>query len=257
MEQILEKILISFFATIFALIIYFLLKSVILNIFKASVKRTSHKKSTTIIQVINNLIKTIILVVTILVVIGIWGVDTKGLMASLGIVGIVVGFAIQDLLKDIIVGINIIFENEFDVGDKIQVGTFKGEVVDISLQTTTIKSYTGEIKILFNRNITEVINFSRYPIKTIIDFGTSYEIEDEKLEQLTKCILERINKFSYISRKAQYLGVQNIKDKIISHRIVVDTKYSSITECKKDIFKIINEECKNANIELKFIQLGV
>ena len=61
-------------------------------------------------------------------ILDIFGVDTKSLIASLGVLGLVVGLALQDLLKDFISGMTIIFENQYCIGDIISVGDFKGEV---------------------------------------------------------------------------------------------------------------------------------
>ncbi len=87
-------------------------------------------------------------------------VDVRGLLAGAGIVGLAVGFGAQNLVKDIITGFFIIFEDQFSVGDYVRVGTFEGTVEEIGLRTTKIKSWTGEINILPNGSIVEVTNFS-------------------------------------------------------------------------------------------------
>lgn len=257
MEQFFGRLLTSTIIVIVALVFYFVVKTIVMRIFKASVKKTSHKKSLTIIRIINNVIKVVISILAILTIISVWGVDTKALIASLGIVGLVAGFAIQDLLKDIIAGFSVIFENEFDVGDNIQIGTFRGDVIDISLQTTTIKAYTGEIKIISNRNILEVINYSRYPSKAIIDFGIAYNTEKEKIDEAINKMLERINTLSYTVEKAQYLGVQNLAESTVVHRIVVDCKPTADIPCKRDALNIIKEECDSAGIEIPYNQVVV
>lgn len=257
MEQFFERLLTSIIIIAVTLVIYFIIKSVVTHIFKASVKRTSHKKSITIIKIINNVIKTIIIVLAILTIISVWGVDTKALLASLGIVGLVAGLAVQDLLKDVIAGAGIVFENEFDIGDNIQIGTFRGDVIDISLQTTTIRAYTGEIKIISNRNIAEVINYSRYPSRAIIDFGIAYDADKEKLDEAINKMLERIDSLSYTVEKAQYLGVQSLDDSAVVHRIIADCKPNNDIPCRRDALKIVKEECDSSGVEIPFNQVVV
>ena len=65
----------------------------------------------------------------------VWGVDTKALVASLGVIGVVAGLAMQDILKDFLAGFSIIIDNEFDVGDNIQIGTFRGDVIELGMVT--------------------------------------------------------------------------------------------------------------------------
>ena len=257
MEQFFERFSYSIIIVVITVLICYVVKSFVNHIFKVSVKRVSHKKSLTIMKMINNIIKTIIIIISILTIISVWGIDTKALLTSLGIVGLVAGLAIQDMLKDIIAGASIIFENEFDVGDNIQIGSFRGDVIDITLQTITIRAYTGEIKIISNRNVTEVINYSRYPSKAIIDFGISYDADKTKLDEAINKMLERINALKFIAKKAEYLGVQSLEDSAVIHRIAVDCKPTKDIPCKREALKIVKEECDNAKIEIPFSQVVV
>lgn len=257
MELFLERIITSVIIVAITLVIYFIIKAIVGKIFNASVKRTKHKKSITIIKVINNIIKAVVIILSILTIISVWGVDTKALIASLGIVGLVAGLAVQDTLKDVIAGASIIFENEFDVGDNIQIGTFRGDVIDISLQTTTIKAYTGEIKIISNGNITEVINYSRYPIKTIIDFGIAYDTDPKLVESLMNIATEKINELPNLKGKAEFLGVEQLADSSVVYRIVADCKPGQEFACKRAALKIVKEECDRLKIDIPFNQVVV
>ena len=69
----------------------------------------------------------------------------KGLLAGAGILGLAVGFGAQSLVKDIISGFFVIFEDQFSVGDYIKINTFEGEVLEIGLRTTKLKSKTGRV----------------------------------------------------------------------------------------------------------------
>ena len=84
------------------------------------------------------------------------------MLAGAGIVGLAVGFGAQSLVKDVITGFFIVFEDQFAVGDQVQIGQSNGVVEEIGLRTTKVKSYTGELHIIPNGNILEVINYSIY-----------------------------------------------------------------------------------------------
>ena len=78
----------------------------------------------------------------------VYGVDVTSVLAGLGIVGVVLGFALQDLAKDIIAGFSIIFENQYAIGDTISINGFKGEVIFLGLKTTKIKNYEAILNCL-------------------------------------------------------------------------------------------------------------
>ena len=99
-DKILTKEIISpILIIIIAVLVYFLIKQIIMKAFRASKKYGVHKKSRTIINLIINIIKYIVIIVATLAVLSAWGVDTKALVASLGVVGVVAGLAMQDILK--------------------------------------------------------------------------------------------------------------------------------------------------------------
>ena len=160
MDSILKREII---APIIVIVICFLLcalsKRIVNKIFNLKSKRINDNKKKTIVNLINNIVRFAIIVISILVILEIYGIDTKSMVTSLGVVGLVTGLALQDVLKDFIVGMTIIFEGEFLVGDWVSINGFKGEVLPSNLRTTRLKSYTGEVKIISNRNITEIINY--------------------------------------------------------------------------------------------------
>ncbi|MCI9084595.1 MAG: mechanosensitive ion channel, partial [Bacilli bacterium] len=101
LEQIITKEVISpIFIVIIAILFYSFIKKVVIKMFRASSKFGVHKKSMTIMNLIINIIKYIIILVALLAMLNVWGVDTKALVASLGIAGVVAGLALQDILKD-------------------------------------------------------------------------------------------------------------------------------------------------------------
>ena len=257
METFLERIIASAIIIVIAIVICIIAKRIINGIFNKSIKKTKHKKSITIIKVINNIIRTVILILAVLTIISVWGVDTKALIASLGIVGLVAGLAVQDTLKDVIAGAAIIFEDEFDVGDNIQIGTFRGDVIDIGLQNTTVRAYTGEIKIIANRNINEVINYSRYSSIALIDFEVAYDSDPDKIKELLDNICKRMNEFAYLVSDVQLLGIQELNQDAVVYRIYADCKPGMDFACKRDAWQVILTECKKTGVEIPFKQVVV
>lgn len=166
-----------------------LITTVILHIIKRSFTKTA--RGITVVQLISNLIKWVVAIVLIIAVLAVWGVDTTALITGAGVITLVVGLGLQSLIQDVVAGLFIIFENEFNVGDIITVDDFRGEVVSIGIRTTKLKA-VGNIKIFNNSAITGILNQTVEPstAKTLIDieYGASLakveEIIRDRLPQL-------------------------------------------------------------------------
>ena len=94
-------------------------------------------------------------------ILNVYGIDTSGILASLGIAGVVLGFALQSTVEDFMSGIIIILDNYYMIGDIIRVGEYEGEVIDLTLKSTKMKTGTGETYIFANRNMNSVVNLSQ------------------------------------------------------------------------------------------------
>ena len=140
---------------------------VVSKIFSIKNKNVDIKKHRTIVNLISNLFRVFVLALGLIIILQTFGVDTASFVASLGVFSLVIGLALQDVLKDFISGIYLVFEGQYNIGDWVMIGDFKGEVLASNFRTTKLRAYTGEVKIISNRNITEIIKFNHcinYPI---------------------------------------------------------------------------------------------
>ena len=106
------------------------------------------KRKDTIINLGKSICKYLILIFVVLGILNLYGVDTTSIIASLGVFAAVIGLAFQDILKDFLAGVSIIFDNKYAVGDTVSINGFIGTVVSLGLRTTKIRSSSGEIKYL-------------------------------------------------------------------------------------------------------------
>ncbi len=115
------------------------------------------------------------------------GMDAQNLLASAGILSLVIGLGAQSLIKDIIAGIFIVFEGEFRVGDIVTIGGFRGTVMDIGLRTTKILGVDGNIKIYNNSDITGVLNMTKEAsyafCRVSIEYGQDIDYVEEVLRR--------------------------------------------------------------------------
>ncbi len=201
-------------------------KTILDKLFKhPKVKGKDKKRIDTIRVLIENFLKYIIMIVVVLIILNTYHVDVQSIIAGLGIGVAVVGLAFQDTLKDILSGIAILLENQFEIGDDIEVGGFRGKVIFIGLKTTRIKDFKGAVKIISNRNITEVINYSLNPALALIELPVRYESDLEALEKVLSKIAKNLEKtYKGLKGPIEILGVDRLDESSVVYRITVLTE---------------------------------
>ena len=103
----------------------------------------------------------IIYVVVLLMILNLFGVDIRPILAGLGVLGLAVGFGAQSLVKDFVSGLFILVENQYGIGDKVKIGNFEGEVIRITMRSTVLRNDEGKIFYISNGLIKDVINLSQ------------------------------------------------------------------------------------------------
>ncbi len=143
------------------------------------------QRSITVSSLICNLIRWLTAIILVIAVLAVWGVDTTALITGAGVITLVIGLGMQSLIADVVAGLFIVFENEFNVGDWITVGDFRGQVVSIGIRTTKLEAL-GNIKILNNNSIQGVLNHTIKPsvAKTLIDI--EYGADLPKIEKVIR-----------------------------------------------------------------------
>lgn len=259
LEKILTKdILAPIIIVLVSFFVYIVLKSIIKKSFKIKSNRIDDKKKKTIMMLFLNVIKIFIIAVAGIMILDIYGIDAKSLLASLGIFAAVAALAMQDVLKDFIAGISIILEGQFNIGDTISIEGFKGEVIHLSLKTTRLKAYTGEIKIIANHNVQNVINYSINDSLAIVDVAVSYDTDLDKLENILTKMCERIAKeIPDLKGELQLLGVQELGESAIIYRITCLTEALKQYEIQRKILREVKIELTKNKIEIPFPQMVI
>jgi moderate conductance mechanosensitive channel len=223
---ILKRLIIPILVIVGAFLIYKALDLIITRLLKIQAKniQLNPRQQKTLGALIRNILRYSIFISTVVVILGLYGVNTAGLITSIGVFGIVIGLALQDTLRDIIAGIFILFENQYAVGDIVEITGFRGEVVSLGIKTTKIRNESGEIKIISNRNINEVINHSLNDSLAIIDINVAYESDMDHVEKVLNNLFIKLSKsIEFLKGDFNLLGVQNL-DYYITYRITVRTE---------------------------------
>ncbi|MBP5092169.1 MAG: mechanosensitive ion channel family protein [Bacilli bacterium] len=166
-------------------------------------------------------------IIAVFAILGVWGVDTATLLASAGIVALVIGLGAQTLIADIIGGIEIVFEDQFQIGDIVVIDDFRGTVKEIGLSCVKIEDAANNIKVIRNNQITSVINLSRKKSVAVSDCSVDYDTDLHKVREVIEShLLDMKKEIPEIIKTPVYLGVQELGDSGITLRIIANCKES-------------------------------
>lgn len=144
-------------------------------ILKLIVKRVTHivddgddvhisqkeKRAGTLSRIIVSIGNIAIYAIILFMVLNLFGVDIRPILAGAGVIGLAIGFGAQSLVKDFVSGLFILVENQYGIGDKVKIGAFEGDVIKITMRSTALKDEEGKIYYISNGLIKDVINMSQ------------------------------------------------------------------------------------------------
>ena len=180
----------------------------------------------------------------------IMGVNISTVFASVGVIALIVGFSAESLIADLVTGIFILFENQYNVGDIVEVNGFRGTVSSIGMRTTRITDPGDNIKIINNSDMKNILNRSDRASRSVATIGIPYATDLEKLESEIPALMEKIlQKYPELYRKAPtYLGVEELADSAVVLKFVGEVS-------EKDVFS--GARTLNKELLLGFRSLGV
>ena len=239
---------------LFSLFIYRIITRILSSKEKKSSKLMSNKKNKTIIRMLKSVIAGALSIITVLMVLQIYGVNVTSMLAGVGIVSIVVGFALQDSLKDIIRGFVIISDNYYEIGDVIKYNDNIGPVTSISLLTTKIQDInTMNIVSIANRNIDKVEIDPGY---VYIPIPLPHEIKVAKADEVMHEIVKKLRRHNGIA-SADYQGITQIENSSLDYQIVITCDPANKLQIRRDTLHIIIETLEENKIEIPHTQLDL
>jgi len=150
------------------------------------------------------------------------GVDVSTLFASVGVMALIIGFGAESLIADVITGLFMIFENQYNVGDIIELDGYRGTVVNIAIRTTSIEDGGGNIKIFNNSDVRNIVNLSADSSRAVCDIPIPYEADIDAAEAvIAKLCDELMKEYPEIFKiKPECVGVQSLADSAVVLRVV-------------------------------------
>lgn len=253
---ILVKIIVIF---IIARIVIAMLKRFITKLFASKVSERnglSNERKNTLTSLLNNLTSHIVFFIAILIIFSELGFPIGPILAGAGVVGLAIGFGSQQIVKDVITGFFIIYEDQYSVGDFISTSGYTGRVQDIGLRATKIKEWTGQIHFIPNGDIAQVTNFSKENSMAVLDIGVSY---DEKISQVEQVLIELLNEVyaqeEDMIEQPTIIGVQDLADSDVVLRVAALCKPVTHWAIARKLRRHIKDRFDERGIEIPYPQM--
>ena len=194
------------------------------------------------------------LIITVLIVLQVNGVNVSSMLAGVGIIGVIIGFAVQDALKDIIKGFDILSDSYYRVGDVIKYKDIEGKVLAIGLKTTKVEDVnTLNVVSISNRNIEEVEVVSNL---INIDIPFSYELKLDKVEKVIEEINKNISSIKTVDN-VEYRGINDIAESSIKYQIKVYCNPLVKVQTRRDSLRCIVKVLEDNNISIPYNQIDI
>lgn len=238
--------------TIFKLVIMILgvIAVETLIVFLLGLPNPKNHRIRSVLSVLTSVLKYVAAIVILCWGLSIIGVNVSTIVASVGILALILGFSAESLIEDMVTGAFMIFENQYNVGDIVEVAGFRGTVTSIGLRTTCITDPGGNVKIVNNSDMKNILNRSDKPSRSVCEIQVPYSTDFVKLESEIPALVQRIyeQRTDIMKAPPKYLGVNELAASGVVLKFVVEVE-------EKDIFS--GARTLNHDLLLGFKELGV
>ena len=202
------KVLYSLLAISIGYLVFHVVDITLMRLWKKISEQTESNVDDTIGQLVHEVLRITLILIIGLFILNIWGFEVGPFLAGLGIAGLAVALALQPTLANIFSGISIVLDGTFKVGDYIEVNGLSGEVYQISLRTSRIRSFDNEMIIVPNGVMagSTVKNYYQpdSSIRVNIEFGVEYGVDPEYIK---KIVIEEVEQIKIIDKEKEVQAI--------------------------------------------------
>ena len=230
---------------------------VLLNRILYLIARVSDMRVETVCLLLKNALKYICAVVFVYYGLAQFGVDTKTLLASAGILSLMISFGAKDLVSDIIAGFFTLLEGSYKVGDFITVGSWYGTVTEIGLRTTKV-NYFADTKIFNNSSMRDIVNSDGKVARMVLNAPISYDADLAEVEAILAEELPAMkDKIPGLTQPPRYESVNSLGDSAVNLRIAIyvasNLRYPALRALTREVKLMFDRR----GIEIPFNQIVV
>ena len=217
---------------------------------RVSINKT---KNETLKALTKSILRYTVYFIALLMILGELGVNTSSILATAGIGGLAIGFGAQSLVKDVISGFFIIFEDQYGVGDFVKIQDITGTVEEIGLRITKIRGFKGDINIIPNGQITVVTNYSRENSAAVVEVNLAYENDiDKAIAIMEKVSREYAAENPDIVEEPKVFGITAMDHVGITLRLVARTLPLKHWGVERELRKVIKKAFDENNIQISY-----
>ena len=246
--------------SLFVLIIMVMILRIIANFSTHWLKEWASKTESTaddrLIPLVAKILKVVTIILGIFFIFDTWNINLSPLLATVGVAGIAIGFAVRDSLANILGGIQLVLDKTFKVGDKVELESGEmGVILDIGIRSTKLKTYDSEVIYIPNGSLanTKIKNFTvpDLTVRVNVNFGVEYGSDPEKVRSVVLDAVKKID--TVIERPAPVVQFLNMADSSLDFvaRVWVQNytdAYSTKLKVTDEIYNALNK----ANIGIPF-----
>lgn len=214
------------------------------------------QRTRTLLSLLRSVGLVIIGVMTLFMVLGSLGVELGPLLAGAGVVGLAVSFGAQSLVKDVISGLFMLFENQFGVGDVIRIEGVSGTVEEMTLRIVTLRDVHGTVHIVPNGQITKVSNLTRSWARVVLDVGVAYKEDPDRVIAVLRALGEELSQDPdwkpLLVGPVEVPGIETFGDSAVNIRVMVKTLPLKQWDVGRELRRRIKLRFDREDIEIPF-----
>ncbi|AQS54778.1 hypothetical protein B0W44_02330 [Novibacillus thermophilus] len=218
-------------------------------------RHIDEKRAATLSKLLKSVVRYVVYFVAAVTILLNFGVDLMPIFAGAGIVGLAIGFGAQNLVKDVITGFFLIFENQLHVGDYVEVnGKISGTVEEIGLRVTKIREWNERLHYLSNGEISQITNYNRDRMRPLVSVVVPYEENQKVVEQtLDNICHDLFEKYEpYFLEKPSVYGITNLDREGVHYTMMAVTVPEQYWFVERAMRKAIIYTFKSQNIQISY-----
>ena len=219
------------------------------------------QRAATLTQAVSTALVVVIWAIAILMLLGEFNFNLGPLLASAGVAGVALGFGAQSLVRDTLSGFFILLENQFGVGDNLELTTPSGKVIGrvegLTLRVTSLRAFDGTLHIVPNGNIVVASNRSRGWARAIVDVRAAYGEDVDRLRNVLEAVFEELRADpavgEWIHDGPTVLGVERMGQDGLVMRVIADTRPSKVMDLERIIRERVTRRMAEEGIRVPVV----